>query len=98
MVAHVAMSLPDYCPGRFLGPFQIFHNTCDYDGIRQLGDVEALCEQVPPLALTGAIFDMMVHAADPGFDAAPGGASSQMGHGDRGAGRAETAAAARRAS
>ena len=65
MAAHVAVSLPDYHASRFLGPFQIFHNTCDYEGIRQLGDVEALCEEVPPLALTGAIFDMMVHAADP---------------------------------
>jgi protein O-GlcNAc transferase len=52
-------------PGRFLGPFQIFHNTCDYEGVRQLGDVEALCEQVVPLSLTGAIFDMMVHATTP---------------------------------
>ena len=65
MAAHVTVSLPDYYAGRFLGPFQIFHNTCDYEGIRKLGDVEALCEDVPPLALTGAIFDMMVHAADP---------------------------------
>jgi predicted O-linked N-acetylglucosamine transferase (SPINDLY family) len=65
MAAHVAISLPEYNAGRFLGPFQIFHNTCDYEGVRQLGDVEALCEQVVPLALTGAIFDMMVHAATP---------------------------------
>ena len=65
MAAHVVVSLPDYYAGRFLGPFQVFHNTCDYDGVRKLGDVEALCEQVPPLALTGAIFDMMVHATDP---------------------------------
>ena len=64
MAAHVALSLPDYHPGLFLNTFQIFHCTCDFDGVRQLGDVEALCEQVSPLALTGAIFDMMVHAAD----------------------------------
>jgi protein O-GlcNAc transferase len=65
MAAHVAVSRPEYHPGRFLGPFQIFHNTCDYEGVRQLGDVEALCEQVVPLSLTGAIFDMMVHATTP---------------------------------
>lgn len=65
LAAHVTLSLPDYRPSRFLSIFQIFHNTCDYEGVRALGDVEALCEQAPPLALTGAIFDMMVHAATP---------------------------------
>jgi predicted O-linked N-acetylglucosamine transferase (SPINDLY family) len=65
VAAHVVLSLPTYRPSDFLNVFQIFHNTCDYDGVRQLGDVEVLCDQVAPLALTGAIFDMMVHAATP---------------------------------
>ncbi|HEX7005751.1 MAG TPA: tetratricopeptide repeat protein [Alphaproteobacteria bacterium] len=65
LAAHATLALPDYRPSRFLNTFQIFHNTCDYDGMRQLGDIEALCEQVAPLTLTGAIFDMMVHADTP---------------------------------
>jgi predicted O-linked N-acetylglucosamine transferase (SPINDLY family) len=65
VVAHVIVSLPGYHPSRFLNAFQVFHRTCDFDAVRQLGNVEELGELVPPLALTGAIFDMMVHAATP---------------------------------
>ena len=65
IAAHVTRSLPDYHPSRFLNSFQVFHRTCDFDAIRQLGSIEELGAQVPPLALTGAIFDMMVHADSP---------------------------------
>jgi len=62
--ARKAIHLSAYSPLHFANPFQVFHAVCDYDGIRELGDLRTLIDSVPPASLPGCIFDLMVHAND----------------------------------
>jgi len=62
--AHKCINLPDFEPAKFANAFQVFHAACDYDGVRQLGDLRKVVAQVPAANLPGCIFDLMVHADD----------------------------------
>jgi protein O-GlcNAc transferase len=62
--AHKTIHVPTYSPIYFSNAFQVFHATCDYDGIVELGDLRALVDKIPPSSLPGCVFDLMVHAQD----------------------------------
>jgi predicted O-linked N-acetylglucosamine transferase (SPINDLY family) len=48
----------------FANAFQVFHAACDYEGVRELGDLRALVKDVPAANLPGCVFDLMVQAGD----------------------------------
>lgn len=62
--ARKAIHLPDYVPMQFANAFQVFHCVCDYDSVRELGDIRAIVNEVPSGILPSCIFDLMVHAGD----------------------------------
>ena len=62
--ARMAIHLPSYSPMFFANAFQVFHATCDYEGIAELGDLRQLIDHVPTGSLPGCVFDLMVHAGD----------------------------------
>jgi protein O-GlcNAc transferase len=62
--AHKTIHVPTYSPIYFSNAFQVFHATCDYEGIREMGDLRELIDHIPPSSLPGCVFDLMVHAND----------------------------------
>lgn len=62
--AHKTMHLPGYTSMHFSNLLQAFNATCDHDGLASLGDIRKLVEAVPPGALPGCIFDLMLVATD----------------------------------
>jgi len=62
--ARKAINVAGYSPLHFSNPFQVFHAACDYEGIRELGELRQLVDSVPATSLPGCVFDLMVHAGD----------------------------------
>lgn len=62
--ANKTIHLPGYAPAFFSNVFQVFHATCDFDGIGQLGDLRELVDNVADNALPGCVFDLMRYAED----------------------------------
>jgi len=62
--ANKTIHLPGFSPAFFSNAFQVFHATCDFDGISQLGDLRELVDNVADNALPGCVFDLMRYAED----------------------------------
>ncbi len=52
-------------PKTFTNVYLAFRLTCDFESLKELGDLWELCEAVPPLQLTVPIFNMLVDSETP---------------------------------
>ena len=60
--AHATLTLDDLEPGHRCNPFQIFQATCDFEGLRELGDLFGLTRQFHTSGQSAVFLDLLVHA------------------------------------
>lgn len=59
--AHATATLTDLQPGHYANLFQIFQVTCDFDGLRSLGDLFALTDRFHTSGMSAVFLDLLVH-------------------------------------
>lgn len=62
LYARATILLPNFRPRYFSNPLQIFHTTCDYEGVAEIGDIWKMCETVDPGAVTSGLLQLLAYA------------------------------------
>ncbi len=64
LYARATMLLEGFCPRYAANPLQVLRQTCDYEGLEELGDVWEICDAVQPDELLPLFLQLLVYAED----------------------------------
>lgn len=62
--AHATTILPNFGAKYFSNPLQVFRATCDYAGLKEMGNIFKICDYLAPTDVATAMLQLLVYGED----------------------------------